>query len=485
LARISFILLAYDEGMQKAISIQVLISALILFLALGVTAPAAAAPPGAATGLSFQNASCQPDGTVSGNLVWTPSGQGDQYIDLAVDSGFVNYSTGGPYASNGNTASLTTLLTGRAYYARVRTIAGSQQLVSDPLTITVGTCGGGGPSSPPPASTLALASVYSGKCLEVYGLSQRNLATLDQWSCWGGANQSLQAVPQGGGYYELRFAHSGKCLEVLNWAGNNGAPLGQYDCHGGDNQLWAGNLSGGGPTTIRNKFTQKCIDVSNWARDNGSPIGQWDCHGGANQQWEVLGSQPSAPPATGPVIAITIDTDSIRGYMPQMLDILDDYGVKVSFGVTGIFATNNPDLVQRMARSGHTLMNHSWDHPNFNLISTAQRISELQTAEAAIIKAGGVSPKPYFRPPYGASGPQATADVATIGYRPILWNIDPQGWRGYSADVIENNILTNARNGSVVLMHGTDYGDYAALGPTIAALQARGFQFVTIAQMYP
>ena len=272
----------------------------------------------------------------------------------------------------------------------------------------------------------------------------------------------------------------------MYWSVDNGARLGQFDCHGGDNQLWTGDFTNGAVTTIRSKFTQKCIDVYDWSRNDGDRVVQWDCHGGANQQWTVKRQTASMPSGSGPIIAITIDTDGIRGYMPQMLDILDQYGVKASFGVTGEFAQANPDLVQRMVASGHTVMNHSWDHPDFNSISTSQRINELQSTDDVIRSVSGVSTKPYFRPPYGDVNASVRADVASAGFtQVVLWNIDPQGWRGYSADVIENNILTNAKNGSVVLMHGFDYGDYAALGPVIATLQQRGFRFVTIAQLYP
>jgi peptidoglycan/xylan/chitin deacetylase (PgdA/CDA1 family) len=239
----------------------------------------------------------------------------------------------------------------------------------------------------------------------------------------------------------------------------------------------------GALSLVRSKFSGKCLDVYAWAWGDGDRIVQWDCHGGANQQWRAVAR--AGAPATAPAIAITIDTDTVRGYMPQILDILDAYGVKASFGVTGQWAINNPDLVRRMVGSGHTVMNHSWSHPSFTAISSAQRQDEIRRADEAIQQIAGVSTKPYFRPPYGNTNADIRADAAAVGHRVILWNIDPQGWRGYSGQTITDHILSHASNGAVVLMHSTNAGDLAALGPSIEGLRSRGYRFVTIAQLYP
>ena len=68
------------------------------------------------------------------------------------------------------------------------------------------------------AGDFRLVSDGSGKCAEIYGFSQDNFGTANQWACWGGPNQRIQATPLADGYYELRFVHSGKCLEVFNWS---------------------------------------------------------------------------------------------------------------------------------------------------------------------------------------------------------------------------------------------------------------------------
>jgi len=185
------------------------------------------------------------------------------------------------------------------------------------------------------------------------------------------------------------------------------------------------------------------------------------------------------------VILLTIDTDSIRGYMPGMLDTLEAKGVRVSFGVTGDFAVGNADLVKRMAQDGDTIMNHSMNHPYFTQISSAQRATELQQADSAIMKAAGISSKPFFRPPYGDYNNSVLSDVGANGYLySVMWSIDPQGWSGKSASVITSIILSQANPGAIVLMHSTDSGDANALAGVIDQLRARGYSFATLGDYF-
>lgn len=181
------------------------------------------------------------------------------------------------------------------------------------------------------------------------------------------------------------------------------------------------------------------------------------------------------------VIVLTIDTDSVRGYTSQMLDTLEDRGVQASFGVTGDFASANGDLVQRMARDGDTIMNHSWDHPYFTQISSAQRATELRQTDELIQQLTGFSTKPYFRPPYGDYNSSVLIDLGANGYAyNVMWSIDPQGWRGKPASDITSIVLSEANPGAIVLMHSFASGDAGALGTIIDQLHARGYRFATI-----
>jgi len=118
-----------------------------------------AAPAG---GLYVAQEQCEANGTVSALLVWTPSGTGAQYADLALGAGFNPASTGGPYAANANQVWFTQLQPGTTYYARVRTAEASGFSSSQAIAYTARcvTGGGGTPAASitPPTNLQAAAN---------------------------------------------------------------------------------------------------------------------------------------------------------------------------------------------------------------------------------------------------------------------------------------------------------------------------------------
>ena len=71
-------------------------------------------------------------------------------------------------------------------------------------------------------------------------------------------------------------------------------------------------------------------------------------------------------------VAFTFDAGEGRGYAEQMLNLLQKYGAVGTFGVTGLWAQQNPDLIDRMLNEGHQILNHSWDHSSFTGYSTGE-----------------------------------------------------------------------------------------------------------------
>lgn len=129
-------------------------------------------------------------------------------------------------------------------------------------------------------------------------------------------------------------------------------------------------------------------------------------------------------------VALTFDAGADTGYAPQILDYLRDEGIKATFGMTGMWAEQNPDLVQRMVSEGHQLINHTWDHASLTGANTGmppmtpdQVVQELSSTEDLVRNLTGYEMRPYFRPPYG------DYDATTLGDRYGKWllSLDPGG----------------------------------------------------------
>src|SRR5699024_9918021 len=132
------------------------------------------------------------------------------------------------------------------------------------------------------------------------------------------------------------------------------------------------------------------------------------------------------------------------GYTEEILDLLAEHSIKASFGLTGEWSRENPDLVQRMIDEGHHLINHSETHASWSGLSTstdplteAERIAELEPAEAAVFEETGYEMKPYYRPPYGDIDSEGLTLLKEQGYEyTVMWSCDTLAWMGDGPDVI-------------------------------------------------
>jgi peptidoglycan/xylan/chitin deacetylase (PgdA/CDA1 family) len=193
-----------------------------------------------------------------------------------------------------------------------------------------------------------------------------------------------------------------------------------------------------------------------------------------------------------PEVALTFDAGADRGYGAEILDLLAAEGITASFGMTGMYAEANPDLVQRMVEEGHMLFNHSWSHRSFTGTSTgsapltrAERLEELQTTEALVQELTGYVMRPYFRPPYGDYDASVLADLADAGYLvTVHWSCDSHDSLGATAGEILTRCAEGARPGRIILLHvGGQSASYEALPTMIASLREQGFTFVTVEAM--
>ena len=193
-------------------------------------------------------------------------------------------------------------------------------------------------------------------------------------------------------------------------------------------------------------------------------------------------------------VALTFDCGADRGFTEEILDMLDGYGIKGSFGMTGLWAEQNPDLVLRMAQEGHMIFNHTYTHQSFTGFSTGAgdpgtefRINEMEETDQIVSEiTGGYDMKPYWRPPYGDYGPQTLVDMASVGYGiTVMWTVDTLGWNGMTGPQVLERCLDTLQPGQIVLMHvGVQApGDFEALPGFIETAEAEGYALVTVEQL--
>ena len=168
------------------------------------------------------------------------------------------------------------------------------------------------------------------------------------------------------------------------------------------------------------------------------------------------------------------------------------------FFAVGEEGNKHPEILKREFAEGHEIGNHSFTHPQFDQISKTELKWQLNLTQRLIESTVGVK-SILFRPPYGIDHqPEYAEEVSQLpiaqdmGYLIVGQRIDPDDWSSpdgknqMPAAEIVQNVLRQVDKGNIILLHdggGERSQTVAALPRIIDALRARGYQFVSIADL--
>jgi peptidoglycan/xylan/chitin deacetylase (PgdA/CDA1 family) len=184
-----------------------------------------------------------------------------------------------------------------------------------------------------------------------------------------------------------------------------------------------------------------------------------------------------------PYIAMTFDDGPSAALTPKLLDLLKERHIHVTFFVVGQNAKDHPEILKRAIAEGHEIANHSWSHPNLLKLSDEGVRSELNRTKEAIEAAIG-KPPTLMRPPYGnLSAAQRKWVHDDLGYKIILWSVDPLDWKRPGPEVVHRRIVEETRNGGIILSHDIHAGTVEAMPATLDELAGKGFKFVTVSEL--
>ena len=182
------------------------------------------------------------------------------------------------------------------------------------------------------------------------------------------------------------------------------------------------------------------------------------------------------------MIALTFDDGPHPRYTYEILNILKKYGIKATFFIIGINASNYPETLKAVANEGHEIGNHTFTHQCIKGRSNDQVESDVNRCNDEIYNICGITPL-IFRPPGGI---MSESEGVFTDYKIIYWSIDTLDWAHRSADDIYEYVINNVKSGDIILMH--DYIGYnsptpSALELIIPNLLERGFKFVTVSEL--
>lgn len=180
-------------------------------------------------------------------------------------------------------------------------------------------------------------------------------------------------------------------------------------------------------------------------------------------------------------VALTFDDGPHPKYTEEILDVLDEYGVKATFFVIGKNVKENPGLVEEELRRGHEVECHTYSHKYANDLGYKEALRELKKSED---ESGVVFS--YVRPPGGILSKGFSKAASELSYKTVLWSVDTRDWKCPGVGRVVSAVTSNVEPGDIILMHDYVSGKSdtpEALKIIIPKLLEEGYVFVTVDEL--
>lgn len=154
----------------------------------------------------------------------------------------------------------------------------------------------------------------------------------------------------------------------------------------------------------------------------------------------------------GSRVCLTFDDGPDPVYTPRVLDQLATHACKATFFVLGESARRHPELIKRIHNEGHTLGNHSFDHPRSRAGCEDEDARQLCLTQQVVEEICGERMR-WFRPPYGQLTAGHTHEAARLGLTPVLWSRSAIDWGPLATKRGVTRRLRRTVAGDILLLH--------------------------------
>lgn len=190
-------------------------------------------------------------------------------------------------------------------------------------------------------------------------------------------------------------------------------------------------------------------------------------------------------------IAFTFDDGPDERFTKKFVDKLAEYGGRATFFVVGNRITEKTaETMQYAVVKGNEIGIHAFTHQyTFDTCDEESYSRELKYTRNSIFSYVGVEPT-LMRPPQGAMSRER---VLASKYPIILWSVDSEDWKHKGRDnesdissnveIIVDNVLSNVKDGDIVLMHEIYENSYLAFSIIIDTLYKEGYRFLTVSEL--
>ncbi|WP_166825409.1 polysaccharide deacetylase family protein [Brevibacterium limosum] len=182
-----------------------------------------------------------------------------------------------------------------------------------------------------------------------------------------------------------------------------------------------------------------------------------------------------------PCVALTYDDGPGEAKTEQaILDAADEANIRLTYFFLGTNTEAVPEVAERIIAAGHEVDNHTFSHVRMDTTSSATNRKEIDRTGRSL-RSVGVKEHPLVRPPYGALDRRA---AHALGDPAIIWDVDTGDWQHRSAEKTVSRVQSQARPGSIVLMHSIHHTTAEAAPAVFSAMADEGLYAVTVRELF-
>ncbi len=193
-----------------------------------------------------------------------------------------------------------------------------------------------------------------------------------------------------------------------------------------------------------------------------------------NKNFDIV---PNDKKSNSKVVLITID-DGPTKQSNSILETLAKHNAKAIFFVNGVHNKDNPNTMAEILKAGHSLGNHTWDHPNLKKLSEEKIKKEIESDTELIKKLTNETPK-FFRPPFGVSTKYVRDLVKKDGMIYMNWSGAAKDWEksAHQKETFIKNVMKDLHPGSNILIHEHPWSAQN-LDALLTNIEQKGYTFV-------
>lgn len=181
-------------------------------------------------------------------------------------------------------------------------------------------------------------------------------------------------------------------------------------------------------------------------------------------------------------VALTFETLWTDRGVEDILQALNEEGVKATFFVTGNWLKNNHESSAAILAEGHEIGNHTMTHQLLLYSNHDEIIQEISGFNKLCRDNLGYRAT-LFRPPLGRYNDLIIKSASEEGCLTILWSIDSYDWISGSGEEIETRVIERLHGGAIISFRVGAVHLPAALPRIIKEIQAQGFKPVNLTEL--